>query len=108
VSRGTQRQKLADASQVRIGMGRRRRGVDPELETKALCAMPKAPIRNHCRIKLMHSFRFPENAASPIGVADDLPLLIFFLCRVNSDRRKTNEAAQISIWIFNQDKQQTL
>jgi hypothetical protein len=33
VSRGTQRHKLADGSQFRIGMGRRRRGVDPELET---------------------------------------------------------------------------
>ena len=33
MSRGTQRHKLADGSQFRIGMGRRRRGVDPELHS---------------------------------------------------------------------------
>lgn len=65
MSRGTQRHNLADISPTaqRSGSGWVvGEGESIQLETKALCATPKERFRNHCKIRVIASREYPDNA----------------------------------------------
>lgn len=60
------------------------------------------------QIRPIDSVQFPENAASPIAVPADLPLNSFPLALCQLILEENHEAAQISIWIFDQEEKQIL
>ena len=72
-----------------------------------LCAAPKEPFRNHCRINSYLQASSQTRTVRGGGTCYRIiPLALFRSMAHMSDWRTTNEATQIPKWIFDQEEQQ--